>query len=119
MSWDSPPAGPIVVNLDVEGDADYLNLLEVLRELHVVKSRGYGSAREPFANFQAIARMSGEPAWRYPRRRALEKIARMEALEAQGRFEELEEEHLDAASLLLCAEALRRQDARGEGQRVS
>lgn len=104
--------------LMLPGDPDYLDLLEVLRELHAVKSGGYGTGADPLANFTAISFLSGEPAWRYPRRRALEKLARMEALEAQGLVGQLEEEHLDAASLLLCAEALRRRDARGGLLRV-
>ena len=56
----------------------------------------------------AIAALTGEPAWVYPRRRAIEKLARMESLEKQGRTDELEEEHKDVASLMICAEALRR-----------
>lgn len=96
----------------VNGDPDYLNALADLRSLHVLKSSGYGTPIDPLANFTAIAKLTGEPAYRYPRRRAIEKLARMEALEAQGRTTELEEEHLDVASLLLCAEALRRRDER-------
>lgn len=71
------------------------------------KSGGYGTGADPLANFTAVASVTGEPAWRYPRRRILEKLARIESLEAQGRLGEIAEEHLDIASLALCAEALR------------
>ena len=91
-------------------DPGYLRLLDELRDLHQVKSAGYGTSKDPLANFTAIAGLTGEPAHRYPRRRAIEKLARCEALEAQGRVDELGEEYLDIASLLLCAEALRRRD---------
>lgn len=90
------------------GDPGYLEAHAELAVLHAEKSAGYGTDGDRLANFTAIAHMTGEPAWRYPRRRAIEKLARMEALEAQGRVDELETEHLDVASLMLCAEALRR-----------
>ena len=79
-----------------------------LVDLHRDKSAGYGTGTDPLANFTAIAALTGEPAWVYPRRRAIEKLARMESLEKQGRTDELEEEHKDVASLMICAEALRR-----------
>lgn len=90
------------------GDPDYLAAHAELAALHALKSAGYGTDEDRLANFTAIADLTGEPAWRYPRRRAIEKLARMEALEAQGNIAALEEEHLDVASLMLCAEALRR-----------
>jgi hypothetical protein len=92
-------------------DPVYVQLLDELLDLHYTKSAGYGTGSDPLANFTAIAAASGEPAWRYPRRRALEKLARIESLEHQGRILELEEEHLDVASLMLCAEVLRRRRA--------
>lgn len=93
------------------GDLGWLQAHSELRALHFLKSEGYGTDEDPLANFTAIAQMTGEPAWVYPRRRALEKLARCEALEAQGRTDDLREEHLDIASLMLCAEALRRRSA--------
>lgn len=92
-------------------DAVYVQLLDELLDLHYTKSGGYGTSSDPLANFTAIADATGEPAWRYPRRRALEKLTRIDSLEAQGRVDELEEEHLDVASLMLCAEVLRRRRA--------
>jgi len=93
------------------GDPDYLAAHAELLQLHRAKSSGYGTGTDPLANFTAVALIEGEPPWRYPRMRALEKLTRIKSLEAQGRLDELEEEHLDVASLLLCAEALRRRAA--------
>jgi len=90
------------------GDEYYLGLLDELAELHIRKSSDYGTPDDPLANLVAVATAARESLWRYPRRRAQEKLARIESLERQGRHDELEEEHLEAASLLLCAEALRR-----------
>jgi len=92
-------------------DPMYVQLLDELLDLHQDKSQGYGTGADPFANLTAVASLAGEPAWRYPRRRAIEKLARLESLETQSRVDELEEEHLDIASLLLCAEVLRRRFA--------
>ena len=92
----------------LKGDPDWLEAHSELVDVHREKSGGYGTGDDALANFTAIAALTGEPAWRYPRRRALEKLARMESLESQGRIDELEEEHMDVASLMLCAEALRR-----------
>jgi hypothetical protein len=97
----------------VQGDEFYLGLLDELSELHVVKSSTYGAPGDALANFTRIAHFTGEPAWRYPRRRALEKLARIEELERLGRLDAIEEEHVDAASLLVCAEALRRRHVLG------
>jgi hypothetical protein len=101
----SPAEKPCI---SVQGDPTYLGLLEELRELHLEKSAGYGTSGDPLANFTTVAAHSGEPAFVYPVRRAVEKLSRWASLYAQGRLEELGEEHLDVASLLLCAEALRR-----------
>ena len=90
------------------GDPEYLRLLDELRALHVTKSAGYGTKADPLANFLTVAAHSGQPAFVYPVLRAIEKLSRWSSLYAQGRVDELEEEHLDVASLLLCAEALRR-----------
>jgi hypothetical protein len=90
------------------GDPEYLELLDELRTLHVTKSAGYGTGKDPLANFMAVAAHSGQPAFVYPVLRAVEKLSRWASLYDQGRLDELEEEHLDVASLLLCAEALRR-----------
>ena len=91
------------------GHPEYLRLLDEMREVHLEKSGGYGTGEDPFANYNAVARFNGRPAYAYAVDRVIEKLERWKSLFAQGRFEELGEEHLDAASLLLCAEALRRQ----------
>lgn len=88
------------------GDPHYLLLLDELRSLHRVKSQGYGTAADALANFAAVAELTGEPAWRYPRRRAVEKLARLESLETQARLTELRTEYVDVASLCLCGAAL-------------
>ena len=93
------------------GHPEYLRLLDELRATHLEKSGGYGTEEDPFANFTAVARHNGRPAYAYAVDRVIEKLERWKSLFAQGRFEELGEEHLDAASLLLCAEALRRTNA--------
>jgi hypothetical protein len=96
----------------VTGDPDYLRLHAELLEQHLIKSGGYGTGADPLANFTQVAAQTGEPPWRYPRRRMIEKLARCESLDAQGRDGELEEELLDIAGLALCAAALRRRATR-------
>ena len=90
------------------GHPEYLKLLDELRALHVLKSGGYGNAANAFANFTAVSELSGQPAFLYPMHRTIEKLTRCISLEQQGRYGELGEEFLDCASLMLCAEALRR-----------
>ena len=96
---ESPPEG---------GHPEYLKLLDELRQIHVLKSGGYGTTDDPFANFTSIKELTGQPAFLYPMHRTIEKLTRCISLEAQGRYGELGEEFLDCASLMLCAEALRR-----------
>jgi hypothetical protein len=79
-----------------------------LLPLHLLKSSGYGTDADPLVNYVEATRGEGVSPMAYARMRAREKLARCASLEAQGRVGELEEEHKDVASLLLCAEALRR-----------
>lgn len=95
--------------LERTGHPGYLKLLDEIRELHAVKSGGYGNSADPLANFTAIAAVTGQPRHVYPVHRAIEKLSRCVSLIAQGRDDELGEEFLDVASLLLCAEAMRRE----------
>ena len=93
------------------GHPEYLKLLEELRALHKTKSGGYGTDKDPMANYTAISDLTGQPRYVYPVHRSIEKLARALSLIAQGRVGELEEEFLDTASSLLCAAAMLREDA--------
>lgn len=92
------------------GHPGYLALLNELRALHGRKSGGYGTDADPFGNFTAVANLTGQPRYLYPVHRAIEKLTRVLSLDKQGRRSDLGEEFLDVASLLLCAEAMRRDD---------
>jgi hypothetical protein len=93
-----------------QGHPEYLSLADEIRRLHVLKSGGYGTGPDPFANFTAVASLTGQPRYLYPAHRSIEKLTRVLSLHAQGRTAELEEEFLDVASLLLCAAAMLRDD---------
>ena len=95
----------------LNGHPDYLDAVAELRNLHLLKSGGYGTPEDRFANFTAVANATGEPRYLYPVLRAVEKLARVMSLHAQGRTGELEEEFMDVASLLICATAVLREDA--------
>jgi hypothetical protein len=92
------------------GHPEYLKAADELKRLHLLKSGGYGTARDAFANFSAVGVMTGQVRYVYPVHRAIEKLTRCVSLLAQGRDGELGEEFLDVASLMLCAEAMRRED---------
>ncbi len=88
----------------------YDQILEELRTLHSVKSGGYGTGEDGYANFTAVAALTGQPRYLYATLRAIEKLTRVLSLHEQGRVQELSEEFTDIASLAICAEALRRLD---------
>lgn len=92
------------------GHPEYLALADELKKLHLLKSGGYGTTRDPFSNFTAVSQASGQPRYLYAIHRSLEKLTRCLSLHEQGRADELGEEFTDVASLLLCAEAMRRSD---------
>lgn len=92
----------------LDGDPGWYAEWVKLLALHREKSSGYGTDADPLANFTAIAALSGDPAWLYPLRRSIEKLARCESLYRQGRTGDLAEEFRDIASLSLCALALLR-----------
>jgi hypothetical protein len=92
------------------GHPEYLALLDEIGALHRLKSGGYGTGADPFANFTAVANMTGQPRYLYPVHRSIEKLTRVLSLHEQDRKTELEEEFLDVASLLLCAAAMLRED---------
>ena len=93
-----------------KGHPGYLRLLKERVELHILKSGGYGTAEDPFANFTAVARAKGQPRYVYPVDRVQEKLARVYSLIAQERHDELEQEFNDMASLLDCATTMLRED---------
>ncbi len=90
------------------GDPDWLEVYTGLLRLHCEKSAGYGTGDDRLANFTAVAGISGDPGFLYPMRRSVEKLARCESLYRQGKFSDLAEEFTDIASLMICAEAMRR-----------
>ena len=93
-----------------KGHAGYLALLDELRELHIDKSGGYGTSQDPYANFTTVGFVFGRARFVYPVQRAQEKITRIASLLDQGRLEEIDEELLDAASCLIGALAMKRED---------
>ena len=93
-----------------QGHPEYMRLLDEMRELHKVKSGGYGTGSDPFANFTRIAAVTGRHRFEYPIERMIEKLARAHSLIEQGRTSEVGEEFKDIAGLALCAEAMRRDD---------
>lgn len=93
-----------------KGHPGYLSLLKERVELHILKSGGYGTDKDPFANFTAVARAKDQPRYVYPVDRVQEKLARVYSLIAQGREEELEQEFSDMSSLLDCATTMLRED---------
>ncbi len=101
--WLDTPFG--VVNPD-----QYDQILEELRTLHSVKSGGYGTGEDGYANFTAVAALTGQPRYLYATLRAIEKLTRVLSLHEQGRVQELSEEFGDVASLMICAESMRRED---------
>lgn len=102
--------GPDCVRDGGGGHPEYFNLIDELLQLHRLKSGGYGTVRDPFENFTRVADLSGQPRYIYPIHRSLEKHVRILSLLEQGRIDELDEEFKDAASLLLCAAAMLRED---------
>ncbi len=94
------------------GHPDFHTALDEMRHLHVVKSGGYGTTADPFANFTAVAAVAGQARAEYPLDRIVEKVTRAKSLIAQGRWGEVGEEFCDIAGLALCAEACRREDER-------
>ena len=93
-----------------KGHPIYKRLLRERVDLHIEKSGGYGTNDDPFANFTAVADLSGQPRYLYPCHRAIEKLTRVMSLHAQGRVAELPEEFADIASLMDCAHAMLLED---------
>lgn len=89
------------------GDPDWLDAHAELRELHMDKSRFYGSHDDRLANFTTVANVTGAPVELYVWMRIVEKAQRAINMIQSGRGH-MVEEAMDVASLGLCAEALRR-----------
>ncbi len=87
------------------GDPGWLEAHAELRTLHRRKSRTYGTVEDPLANFTAVA--DGQPAELYVIQRTIEKLTRAKNMIRAGEADAVVE-YPDCASLMLCAEALRR-----------
>lgn len=94
------------------GHPEFLKQLDEMKDLHLLKSGGYGTGSDPFANFTAVAAVGGRARFEYPLDRIVEKVTRAKSLIQQGRISELGEEFADIAGLAMCAEAMRREDTR-------
>lgn len=79
-------------------------------DLHELKSGGYGTGDDPFANFTTVAAASGRQRWEYPVERIIEKCTRIQSLTAQGRYDELREEFRDVMGLAGCCDAMLEDD---------
>lgn len=79
-------------------------------DLHELKSGGYGTGSDPFANFTTVAAASGRNRWEYPVERIIEKCTRIQSLTAQNRFDELREEFRDVMGLAGCCDAMLEDD---------
>lgn len=93
-----------------KGHPGFLASLDDIRELHQLKSGGYGDDSDPFANFTAVAAVTGRARYEYPIERIIEKVTRIRSLIDQGRINELAEEYGDIAGLALCGLAMLRED---------
>ena len=102
MSNEAPAAG--------QGHPYFLEEAGALEALHLLKSGGYGTGRDPFANFTAVSAVTGRARYEYPVERIVEKVTRLRSLIDQGRTSELAEEYRDIAGLSLCALAMLRED---------
>lgn len=102
--------GALPTPLYRKGHPEYRKVLNERIDLHIEKSSGYGTGEDPFANFTAVAHMTGQPRYLYPVHRTIEKLTRVLSLHNQGRAGELEEEFKDCSSLLDCATAMLRED---------
>ena len=102
---------PFVEDAPAGGHPIFLALTDEMKALHQLKSGGYGRDTDAFANFTAVAQITGRQRCEYPVERIIEKVTRFRSLVDQGRWDEVGEELLDIAGLSLCAEAMRREDA--------
>lgn len=105
-----PDERPLPFPAAGQGHPYFLEENEALRDLHLLKSGGYGTGADPFANFTAVAAVTGRARYEYPIERIVEKVTRLRSLIDQGRIAELAEEYRDIAGLSLCGVAMLRED---------
>lgn len=92
------------------GDPGWLAAHQELRRLHIRKSATYGNQDDALHNFQAVAEATSQPPERYVIERTIEKLTRALNMIDAGTADAVKE-YPDCASLMLCAEALRRRRA--------
>ena len=92
------------------GNAEYLKLLDDMRDLHISKSADYGKATDTWANFRNSAKLGVEP-WVGAMIRAEDKLVRIESLIQNGSLknESVEDSLMDLAAYALIALVLRRE----------
>lgn len=88
-------------------DVHWLEAHGSLVELHVRKSDTYGAGADRFANFHAVAAITGKPPEHYVLQRVIEKATRALNMIEAGAADAVRE-YADLSSLSLCAEAMRR-----------
>ena len=97
------PKPPPVVS---GGDVGWLELLDVLRELHVRKAGTYGTDEDALANYVQTSRLVGQVDEFTPMLRITEKLERARNMVLSGRGLQVRE-WMDIAALALGCEALR------------
>ncbi len=95
---------------EVKGDAEYLAILDEMRELHIKKAADYGSNVDPLANLRGSADIGIEP-WRASWLRALDKVRRINAYCVKGKLENegVEDSFKDLAAYSILALRLYRE----------
>lgn len=88
-----------------ESSQAFVDLLARLKEMHLSKSRDYGSAHDPLANIRNGAEFVGIEPWRAAMVRLSDKVTRLATFNRTGRleYEGVEDTLLDLASYALLA----------------
>lgn len=94
---------------EINYDKGYEKAYVELWNLHLEKSRRYGSDRDRLGNLTAVGTATDMHGSYYPILRVIEKCQRVLELLDAGEYEEIEE-FLDIAGLALCAEAMNRRE---------
>jgi hypothetical protein len=94
----------------VGGNADYLKLLEEMRDLHLRKAADYGTDTDPLANLRTSVEFGVEP-WRAAVIRFGDKVSRLKTYCVKGTLacEGVEDTLMDAAAYALLALVLFRE----------